>query len=291
MYERHFNRIRINDMRTLNVSSDDGTVTKQSVLDKYLSEKRREKNPNMTLWDREKQCNCKCKVDHVLVFTGLPVKPVWPVSEEYSKAMLMIFCTGTWRTTEDLLDGQESYAAALANFIETDDCPSALTESLKEAKKRFDKKKGRPGKRYRVSPNDASQSDYCESQSTQASSQNSWSADLHLGRALMRDIADQHINDMNDPHVEQVLPNGGTGFYWNMYALQCFGSQWPDNANNWLKSISDEAEKNNILHGDNCHLPSINLLSANELQRTVITAGENFIFIFLLFHLYIKISK
>ena len=71
-----------------------------------------------------------------------------------------IFCTGTWRTTEDLLDNNEAYAATLANFVATDDCPAALIESLKEAKKRFDKKKGKPAKRYRVSPNNASQFDH-----------------------------------------------------------------------------------------------------------------------------------
>ena len=129
------------------------------------------------------------------------------MKSKYVKATLIILCTGTWRTTEDLLDNNEAYAATLANFVATDDCPAALIESLKEAKKRFDKKKGKPAKRYRVSPNNASQFDYYKSQSTQASSQNSWSADLHLGRALMRDIAEQHSNDINDPHAEQTSPN------------------------------------------------------------------------------------
>ena len=138
---RNFNRVGISGMRTLDVSADDGTVTKQSVLDKYLSEKRRQQYLDMALWDWAKMCNCKCKNDHVPIFTGLPIKPVWPVSEEFAKAMLMIFSVGTWHTVEDLLDGQESSAASLANFLESDNCPSALIESLKEAKKHFDKKK------------------------------------------------------------------------------------------------------------------------------------------------------
>ena len=96
---RNFNRVGISGMRTLDVSADDGTVTKQSVLDKYLSEKRRQQYPDMALWDWAKMCNCKCKTDHVPVFTGLPIKPVWPVSEEFAKAMLMIFSVGTWHTS------------------------------------------------------------------------------------------------------------------------------------------------------------------------------------------------
>ena len=264
---RNFNPIGISGMRTLNVTGEDGTATRQSRLDKFLSEKRREEQPDITLWDWAKKCNCKCKVDHVPVFTGLPVKPVWPVSEEYSKAMLMIFSPGTWRTTEDLLEGQESYAAALANFLESHSCPTALTQSLKEAKKHFDKKKNRQTYRNRISANNDSQSTY---DASQASSQNSCAADFHLGRALMRDIAESHLDDINDPHAEQPLPNGGPGFDWHSYALQCFGSQWPADANTWLKSIAEDAEQNNMLQGDDCSLPAINLLTANELQRAVI---------------------
>ena len=86
----------------------------------------------------------------------------------------------------------------------------------------------------------------------------------------MRDIAEQHIADIDDPHVDQPLPNGGPGFDWNNYALQCFGSQWPDNANCWLNSISEQAERDDMRRGEECTLPEINLLTANELQRTII---------------------
>ena len=92
------------------------------------------------MWDWAKQCKCACKCDHVPVFTGLPVKPVWPVSEDYAKAMLMIFSNGTWHTTEDLKGSHETFAAALAEYLMSENCPTALTETLEQARKSFIKK-------------------------------------------------------------------------------------------------------------------------------------------------------
>ena len=264
---RTFQNVGISGYRQLNLGAKDGALTKDTPLDKFLSEKRRQDNPNISLWDWAKQCKCACKCDHVPVFTGLPVKPVWPVSEDYAKAMLMIFSNGTWHTTEDLKGSHETFAAALAEYLMSENCPTALTETLEQAKKKFDKKR-RKNVAHSVIQNEASQS--TSSQLSENSSQGSISYDLHLGRALMRDIAQQHISDITDPHIQKPLPTGGPNFDWHNYALECFGSVWPNNPETWIKSIADNAEKHDIESIDQCILPQINLLLANKLQRVVI---------------------
>ena len=226
-----FQNVGISGYRQLNLGAKDCALTRDTPLDKFLSEKRRQDNPNISLWDWAKQCNCACKCDHVPVFTGLPVKPVWPVSEDYAKAMLMIFSNGTWHTTEDLKGSHETFAAALAEYLMSENCPTALTETLEQAKKKFDKKR-RKNVAHSVIQNEASQS--TSSQLSENSSQGSISYDLHLGRALMRDIAQQHISDITDPHIQKPLPTGGPNFDWHNYALECFGSVWPNNPETWI---------------------------------------------------------
>ncbi|XP_057310732.1 uncharacterized protein LOC130648690 [Hydractinia symbiolongicarpus] len=271
---RNFRYIGISGFRALDTSGEDGTVTKNSTLDKYLSDKRRETEPEISLWNWSKKCNCTCKVDHVPVFTGISTKPVWPVTEDYAKAMLVIFSVGTWHNTEELKGQHESFAAALASFVQTENCPPILIDALKEAKQSFDKKSERKQSHTRVINNETDNQSSCQSsQYTDASSQssqNSVIAQMNIGRAIMRDIARHHVADINEPDVQQVLPNGGPTFDWNNYAIQSFGSQWPINADTWLQSISEEAERNELQLADVCTLPQINILNANELQRTVI---------------------
>ena len=67
---------------------------------------------------------------------------------------------------------------------------------------------------------------------------------------MVRDIADCYENDLDDPHAEVVLPNGGPGFDWHSYALECFGSQWPETASTWLESIAEQAEIDDNNHGN-----------------------------------------
>ena len=51
--------------------------TKETTFDQFMSEKRRQKFPNISLYDWAKICDpkCKCNCDHVPVFTGVLVKP------------------------------------------------------------------------------------------------------------------------------------------------------------------------------------------------------------------------
>ena len=49
------------------------------------------------------------------------------------------------------------------------------------------------------------------------------------------------------------------------------GNIWPNNAADWLRSIADEAEKREMSNAYELHLPSINMLLANTLQRVAIS--------------------
>ena len=113
---RTFKNVGISGYRQLNLGGNDGTLTRDIPLDKFLSEKRRHDNRNISLWDRAKQCNGVCKTDHVPVFTGVAVKPVWPVSEDYAKSMSMVFSNGTWHTTQDLKGWETFLITALTRI-------------------------------------------------------------------------------------------------------------------------------------------------------------------------------
>ena len=272
---RNFRMIGLSGYRMLASDQSEGTLTKQSVLDQFLSEERRREHPNMCLWDWAKQCNCKggiCQVDHVPIFTGINVKPYWPVTEDYAQAMLMIFKEGTWTTLDDLRADYETYAEALAEFVESPSCPDILTDLLKEAKKKFDKKKAktRRNRQPGLDSNANSQSTYGGSQSSQPTSQDSIAQEMNLARDIMRDIGERYEQELDDPYAEVILPNGGPDFDWNAYAMETFGGQWPDDTATWLETITEEEDANDEARGNECELPNINLLCANELQATVI---------------------
>ena len=57
------------------------------------------------------------------MFTGVNIKPYWPVEEEFAKAMLMIFKEGTWKSVDELQADYDTYAEALAEFVESPSCP------------------------------------------------------------------------------------------------------------------------------------------------------------------------
>ena len=89
---RNFNRVGLSGYRQLkgSVNDDGNTITKDTPLDKFLSQKRRDHDPTINLWDYSKQCNCKCGIEHVPLFTGITLKPTWPVSEDVSRAYLKV---------------------------------------------------------------------------------------------------------------------------------------------------------------------------------------------------------
>ena len=66
-----------------------------------------------------------------------------------------------------------------------------------------------------------------------------------------------------------MLLNLENGFDWHSYALQTFGSHWPNYAQTWLHNISEDAQKTDIENTGHFHLPPTNLLLSNRLQRVI----------------------
>ena len=64
---RRFRRIGLSGYRPLTLNAKDGSVTKNTPLDQFLSDTRRQENPQISLWDWAKICNCRkiCGADHV----------------------------------------------------------------------------------------------------------------------------------------------------------------------------------------------------------------------------------
>eukprot|EP00111_Clytia_hemisphaerica_P019677 TCONS_00058076-protein len=126
---RRFKRIGLSGFRLFDPKAKNGEVTKQNTLDKFLSDTRREQNPNISLFDWAKKCDCpkrtSCGIDHVPVFTGCQRFWIWPTGEVFSRELLMTFHPGTWRNVEDLKNGFETYTESFAHFLDTDYCPES----------------------------------------------------------------------------------------------------------------------------------------------------------------------
>lgn len=104
---RRFRRIGLSRYQSFCLKGDsEGNVTRKTPLDQFLSDKRRKVNPNISLYNWAKQCNCAkiklCGRDHVPVFTGCSKYWIWSVTEDFSKALLMLFSPGTWKAVNDL---------------------------------------------------------------------------------------------------------------------------------------------------------------------------------------------
>ena len=154
------------------------------------------------MWDWAKICNChkNCGEDHVPVFTGIPTCPIWPVSEEYAKGQLMIFSKGT----DDFLATNDTFTSAFAAFLDSENCPSALSEIMQQAKIKYDLKLKKNNTIKRAQDDYNSGSQFTDSQN----SQDSTMEDLHLGAVLLRDVARQNTAIINDPHIQAPFPDG-----------------------------------------------------------------------------------
>ena len=270
---RKIRRIGLSGYRMIDSAGKDGNAMRSTPLDKFLGEERHAENPEMTLWDFAKTCNCtgkfSCGTDHAPVFTGIPTKPTWPVSEDYAKGQLMIFSKGTWKTPDDLKGVYDAFVEAFSEFLESDNCPEALTNVLQKAREKYEKKNERRAAVRNVVVNLSQQSSQQDDFTQTTDSQGSQPA-LDLGAAMLRDMAQKNIEQISDPCSDDPLPDGGPGFNWHEYGIQCLGRDVPDNAVQWLKTISTEAEKSALDQCDQCTLPKVNLRLANPLQRVVI---------------------
>ena len=280
---RRIRRIGLSGYRQLDATAKDGKVTKATPLDQFLSVERRSEDPDITLWDWAKRCNCPassaCGADHTPVFTGLPTQPVWPISEEYAKGQLMIFSPGTWKKVDDLKGDHSDFVSAFSEFLDGPLCPQGLYEMIEQAKIRHDKKKNVNTPNGAQRPvNEGMLSSQSSQGSQETCSQTSSCAHLNLGAAMMAEMAKMNRAELNDVLPEIPLFTGGVDFDWHANGLQCLGMPIPDNASEWLKTVSAKAEKAALEHAECCNLPNVNLRLANPLQRVIIAINLKYLF-------------
>ena len=181
------------------------------MLDDFLSDKRRSRNPTITFYDWAKICNCPKQnhvgstqwIDHVPMFTGCSNYYTWPIDEDFARAQLMMFSEGTWKRTDDLLlvsgTVYDDYTSAFAAFLDMEQCPEALKLMLRLAKEQYDAKLDKKCKT--IQDFDMFSQNSSQSQSSTSSQRNT------LGYQLMCDIAkEQRILLMDAGTDDEILP-------------------------------------------------------------------------------------
>ena len=269
---RRFRRIGLSGFRLFDPKGDsEGNVTKKTPLDQYLSEERRKKNPDISLYDWAKQCNCtkskSCGRDHVPVFTGCSNYWVWPVTEDFAKALLIMFSPGSWKTTEELKHDDESFSESFSKFLDSEICPEAVKMMLKFAKFHYDKKTSR--KKASFEKDNSQPLNF--SQSTQGSQDSQ--DELTFGDQLLRDIVLQQRSSVDEPQVdEEVLFNGGEEFDWHFHGLESIGNVPLDfiEMKQWLPKVSKEALATFTRNGNDCTSIDVNPRLVNKLQMLIV---------------------
>ena len=265
---RTFTRVGLSGYRILRDCEVQGTVTSKNKVDKFLQEERRLRKPEQTLYDFCTECDCNCKTEHIPVFTGLPIIPKWPPTSEYCKAMLMIFSRGTWYKESDLMGPYDNFPQAFADFIETEDCPETVKELLEAAKAAHDRKRNKVVNRQ--APSTSAPESQSQSQNSQSSSQ--CENEFGLSRALMRDFAMSHAQELDNPTTEQELNHGPPNYDWHAEGLATFNTfvqdlSILDSAETWLAKTEQDIQKVLNDHNDRLNLPERDPLACNELQR------------------------
>ena len=268
-------------------------------------------NITLYKWAQMCICSPRCGKSHVPVFTGLPALPVWPLDEDYCKGQLMIHSPGTWQHVDELKNGKESFLESFMEFLESDLCPTVVKELVKNAKKEHDKKVDelKNGKEsFLESFMEFLESDLCprvvkelvknakkehdkkverdgqranrkndNNDPTESSSEYDSESDDEFEREIRNEndflqyLAENRPQDFEDLNAFRDLPDGGEGFDWHQYAIECLGGDWPDGASDWLENISTVAEERLRAQNQDCDLPpNIDLLKANALQRVII---------------------
>ena len=188
----------------------------------------------------------------------------------------MIFKPGTWLSTDDLKEGFETFTESFAHYLDSDECDDAVKEVVNLAKKRYDKKMDKERKKQLKEHADESQNSTSQQSQesefdSQFSSQSSLINELHLGRALLKDISEPVQSAMDDPNQIKPLFTGGVDFDWHNHGIDSLNiDSIPPNASDWLDNICDETEKKLKEQSNGFDLPKIDLLLANDLQRVII---------------------
>ena len=283
---RLFNRIGLSGYKVLskNVSKNGIMMaTKSTVLDKFLSQDRRNKHGNdITLYEWACICTCaakkKCHAEHVPVFTGFPNYCSWPVSEEYARAQLMMFSPGTWQRPNDLLTiggvTYENFTTAFASFIDTQQCPPALRLMLTWAKEKSDKSKRTDVSNHGlISQHNETPASLQLSQNSISSSQNNaHCSGITLGQQLLDNILEQQQSIIDSELIVEdfAFDDGGPDYNWHESGLQSMlqyaSLDTIEKCKTWLTKAKEKGCEQPQSNDGRTLLPTTNPLQVNKKQ-------------------------
>ena len=185
----------------------------------------------------------------------------------------MIHRPGTWENVNDLKEGKESFLEVFLEFLHTDGCPQFVKDLVDNAKAQHDKQVLRDQRQSRLNQGD--QLSDCERDDNlsdlEYESEDEFNNEIRRENDYLQYIAENRPLDFERLNELRDLPDGGEGFDWHQYAIDCFGGTWPNDSSDWLESISKVAEERQRAQHNECDLlADINLLRANSLQRVII---------------------
>ena len=275
---RKFRKIGLSGFRVFNSKGDkEGNVTNKSAIDGFLALERRKKFPDITLYEWAKICNCpsknKCGKDHVPVITSCVTNWVWPVTEDLSKSLLMMFSPGTWVKVDDLKSNFATFTESFSVFLDSDICPESVKIMLQLSKQEFDKVTRK--KNFDKTIFETSNINF--SQSTEGSQESQDESDhLTFGNTLLQDIALQHKRNIIEAEVEEeVLFNGGEDYDWHHHALlslqlSSLSEIDINESKEWLHKICVQTDRIFQEEINNCTLPDVNPRLVNHKQMIVV---------------------
>lgn len=102
------------------------TLTKSTPLDKYLN--------------RHEQDQCSwyqfvCKQGKVPVISGNSIRATWPLSDDYSRSMLLLHWPN-WRRISDIKHEDLSWIQIMTDFLGSEHCPNFVKADVEKAKRR-----------------------------------------------------------------------------------------------------------------------------------------------------------
>ena len=118
-----FTRVSLSGFRRLQTAGDTGT--RDTLLDKYR------RRP--VAIDQVSLYNYVCSLGGVPVFTGAALRPQWPPSDGFARAMLLLH--KPWRHASDLRPADsDSWIPEFERFFGSESCPMALKVNVERAR-------------------------------------------------------------------------------------------------------------------------------------------------------------
>ena len=201
------------------------TLTKQTSLDKYLG---RPIDSNVSWY------NFICKSGYVPVISGGNVRCSWPLTEDFSRTMLLLHWPN-WRTIQDIKPDSLSWSEKMSSFLLMPECPNFVKADVQRA----------------MIP-----------------------TELQVNLDDSDNDSDQDPDDMQPEWLELVRPNtefkeDGTDFNYNDGGLEYDWSQCShDYPSDYGKTFLDNVNsKENTTDSQGLDLPDVNIDTLNTEQR------------------------